>query len=566
MAADTINLRDYQQDAIDSVYEYWAVGGGNPLVVMPTGSGKSLTMAGLMQRLLTEHEGTRILLMTHVQELVEQDAEAVQKIWPEAPVGIYSAGLNRRDGAAPLVFASVQSVSRSPDVIGERHVVIIDEAHLLSRKESGQYQTVLKHLKKINPSMRLAGFTATDYRTDSGLLTEGWRGGDPLFDEVVYRVEILKLMERGLLSRLVPYAPRTRLDVTGVKKNAGDYIQKDLQAAVDTNDLNERAVDEIIAAGHDREGWIVFAAGVEHAEHLRDVIRSRGVECEMILGDTPKAERKEIIARFKAKKLRCVVGNNVLTTGFDAPHIDLVAMLRPTKSRGLHVQMIGRGLRIAPGKSECIVLDFAGNTLEHGPIDTIDGSKTPGGAGSMPAKECESCGAICHISATVCPNGHEFPIIEKPKFSATPNGAPILSNQQEPVWFDVTGVIVRRHKKEGSPDSLRIDYTTGLATVSNWLSLDHPTASAMARRWWENNSHSGEAPRASEDGSLSAVDKALANYEDIRIPGRVMTMKEGKYQRIVKFDYSIPPNTIIPVKRQLVGTAPVRNFGNWSNY
>lgn len=547
----TIELRDYQIEAREAVLDYWGTGGGNALVELPTGSGKSLCAASLMQTLREDYPATRILLMTHVQELVEQDAAAIQKLWPEAPIGIYSAGLGRKDGSAPIVFASVQSVFRDPDCVGMRHVTFIDEAHLLSRKDDGQYQRVLKHLRTKIPQMRVVGYTATTFRTDSGLLTDGWRDTPPLFDDVVYRVPVLDLINRGLLCPLVPYAPRTRLDVSAVRKQGGDYVQKELQAAVDKTDINDKAVDEILAAGADRQAWIVFAAGVDHARHLRDVIRAKGVDADMVLGETPKAERRDIINKFKSGQLRCVIGNNVLTTGFDAPHIDLVAMLRPTASKGLHIQMLGRGLRIHPNKSDCLVLDFAGNTLRHGPIDTIDGAKSPGAKGSIPAKECEECGAICHISALKCPNEHPFPIIETPKYSERPSGAPIFSTQAEPAWMDVDSIVVRRHQKLGSPDSLRIDYSSGVSLFSEWLSLEHETAAGMARKTWERMSHSGVAPRS--------VDEALTRTDDIRIPGRVQVLKEGKFWRIIHKDFSIPPGKIIPMKRAL----PTTRFQNW---
>lgn len=534
-----LELRDYQRESVEAVLSYWSGGGGNPLVVLPTAAGKSLTMASLLQELRTIAPGTRILLLAHIQELIQQNADALVRIWPEAPIGIYSAGLGRKDGNRDIVFASIQSVARDPGAVGERHVVVIDEAHLLSRKDDGNYQRVLRSLRERCPQMRMAGFTATPYRTDSGLLTEGWRGGDPLFDEVVYEASILDLLRRGFLCPLVPYAPKTRLDVTGVKKQGGDFIQRDLQAAVDKTDLNKSAVAEIVAAGEGREGWLVFSSGVEHARHLRDLIREHGVSCEMILGDTPKAERASIIKRFKAMEIRCLVGANVLTTGFDAPHVSLLAVLRPTASKGLNYQILGRGFRIHPSKSETTVLDFAGNTLRHGPIDVIDGKKDDGGKGEAPAKECETCGAICHISAKECPNKHPFPIIEAPKFAATPVGAPILSIQQEPMWVDVDRIIVRRHRKEGKPDSLRIDYATRMMTYSMWLALESETAGGYVRRKYQHLFYSGESPHT--------VEEAILNVEDIRIPGRIQVMKEGQYWRVIQHDFSVPPGKVITV-------------------
>ncbi len=547
-------LYDYQEAAVASVIEYWAGGGGSALVELPTGAGKSLTMAALAERLHKDFCGTRIAALTHVQELVEQDAEEMQAWWPDAPIGIYSAGLNRRDGDAPIVFGSVQSVAKNVDAIGVRDVIFIDEAQLLSRKDDGQYQKVIKALREKNPSMRIAGFTATPYRTDSGLLTDGWRNSPPLFDEIVCRVDPLALIKRGILAPLVPYAPHTKLNVDGVRKQGGEYVAKDLQAAVDKSDISEAAVEEILQAGVERCGWMVFAAGVDHALHLRDILRRRGIKTEMILGDTPKTERKDIVSRFKARELRCVVGNNVLCVGFNARHVDLMAILRPTTSKGLHVQMMGRGLRTFPGKENCLVLDFARNTVKFGHLDMIDGSKEAGAPGAAPAKECDACGYINHISVKECKGcGEPFPIIEVPKFSARSSGAPIFSDQNEPVWHDIDSIIARKHIPKDKYDehgnlkpsypSLRLDYFNGLTTVSHYCTLEHETAGGMARRWWERNSSSGVAPRT--------VDEALERIDDLRIPGRVLTMKDGKYTRIVNWDYSVPPGKVVTVQKIL---------------
>ena len=523
--------------------EYWLDGGGNPLVEMPTGSGKSLTMASLVRDMHLVYEA-RVLLMTHVRELVEQDARAISNFWPNAPVGIYSAGLGKRDADAPVLVAGVQSIFKNPEVVGRRDVIVIDEAHLLSRKEDGQYQRVLKKLRELQPNLRMVGFTATPYRTDSGLLTEGWKDKPALFDDIVYRADLLDLIRRKILCPIVPYVSPERIDLSGVRTTAGDYNKKDLEGAVDKADINERVANELCVAGQDRGLWIVFGAGVDHAIHLRDLLRARGITTEAVLGDTPDAERTRIIADARQGNLRCLCGNNVLTTGLDLPNIDLIGMVRPTKSKGLFVQMIGRGLRMAPGKQNCIILDFTDNTRVFGPVDMIDGSKTAGKGGTPPIKECLECHAINHISAKACTQcGCEFPIVAEVKYQAKSTGAAVTSDQSEPVWMDVEGVIYRRHQKDQVPDSLRIDYNSGLSTFSHWVSLEHPQAGGFARRWWSNNSFSGVAP--------ANVDAALANIEDLRVPGRIQVVQQGKFWRIVHWDYSVPAGRVIPTMRDI---------------
>lgn len=538
-----IELREYQREAVDALTAYWLNGGGHALIEIPTGGGKSLCMAQLMRELYAEHEA-RILLLTHVRELVEQDAKAIQMLWPAAPIGIYSAGLKRRDRSAPILLASVQSVFRDPSVVGHRDVVVIDEAHLLSRRDDGQYQKVLAHLKSIQPHLRMAGFTATPFRTDSGMLTDGWRGKDALFDEIVYRASAPDLISKGYLSPISPYVSPGKIDLTGVKTTAGDYNKGQLQEACDRADINERVVNEIVAAGQDRRLWIVFAAGVDHAKHLRDLFRARDIDAEMVLGDTPDQERAGIIAKARAGAARCLVGNNVLTTGLDLPAIDLIGMVRPTKSKGLFVQMTGRGLRTSAGKQDCLLLDFTQNTLTFGPIDLIDGSKTDGGKQAAPVKECEACHAVVHISAKRCPKCNApFPAIEDLKYTARASGAAVFSDQSEPSWMDVESVIYRRHVKEGAADSFRIDYTAGIGTVSQWIALESPTAGGMARAWWRRNSYSGEAPET--------VTEAMQKTDDLRVPGRIQVVRQGKFWRVIGSDFSVPAGKVIPVQRSL---------------
>lgn len=541
-----IELREYQRDAVDALTTYWLSGGGHGLIEIPTGGGKSLCMASLIQSVHQEHDA-RVLLMTHVRELVEQDAKAIQMLWPAAPIGIYSAGLKRRDKDAPILLASVQSIFRNPEVVGRRDVVIIDEAHLLSRRDDGQYQKVLKYLKTVQPNLRMAGFTATPFRTDSGMLTDGWRGSDPLFDEIVYRAAAPDLISKGFLSPISPYVSPQKIDLTGVKITAGDYNKAQLQGACDKADLNERVVNEIVAAGQDRQLWIVFASGVDHAQHLRDLFRAAGVDTEMVLGDTPDAERTDIIRRARAGAIRCLVGNNVLTTGLDLPAIDLIGMVRPTKSKGLFVQMTGRGLRIAPGKQDCLLLDFTQNTLTFGPIDLMDGSKADGGKGTPPVKECSACHAVVHISAKACPKCNEpFPVINDIKYTSKASGAAVFSDQSEPKWLDVEGIIFRRHVKEGAPDSFRIDYQSGIGTIPQWIALESPTGGGMAKMWWKRNSYSGEAPETVSD--------AMQNTDDLRVPGRIQVVRQGKFWRVIGSDFSVPPGKVIPVTRSLTPT------------
>ena len=205
-----------------------------------------------------------------------------------------------------------------------------------------------------------------------------------------------------------------KYDLTGVGKRGGEFVESELALAVNTVKYNTQIAAEIAEIGKDRRSWLLFCSGVEHAIQMADQLNSIGIPAAYVTGETPKKKREELLADFKAGKIRAMTNANVLTTGFDAPNIDLIAMLRPTMSPSLYVQMAGRGCRISEGKEDCLVLDFAGVIQTHGPITCIKPPRKPGdGQGEAPVKSCEKCWELVHISAKVCPAcGEEFPVAE----------------------------------------------------------------------------------------------------------------------------------------------------------
>lgn len=239
------------------------------------------------------------------------------------------------------------------------------------------------------------------------------------------------------------------MDTSGVHKRGGEFIESELQAAVDVADLNRRVVAEIIGLAGDRRSWLFFCTGVDHAQHIAAELEAAGVVAACVTGKTPKAEREAILSRFRAGEIRALTNANVLTTGFDHPGIDLIAMLRPTMSPGLYVQMAGRGMRVSPGKSDCLVLDFAGVVATHGPIVAVrTPEKAKGGApGEAPTKTCEQCGEICHAAVRECPAcGAEFPRREDPDLALRQDDIMGL----DALEMEVTGWRWRRHVSRSS--------------------------------------------------------------------------------------------------------------------
>lgn len=865
-----IELRPYQRAAIDAIYQYFQSSTGNPLVVLPTGTGKSVVLAKFMQEVIEAWPDTRIICLTHIRELISQNFAELIRIWPEAPAGINSSGLGRRDTRSQILFCGIQSVHRCAHLIQDADLVIVDEAHLIPRKSDTMYQRFLGDLKSMNPCLKVIGLTATPYRLDSGALHEG---EGAMFDAIAYEANVLDMITQGYLAPVVPKRTSAQLDVAGVGSRGGDFIPGQLERAVDLDDVNRSVAAEIIEAGRDRGSWLVFCTGVSHARHMAELL-SAHVPTAVISGDMPAIERDHAIAAFKRGELRCLVNVNVLTTGFNAPGVDLIAMVRPTKSVGLycldaeteiltshgwkgmgevtvgdcvpaldlasrkgvwatvtgyierdaydeetfvsysapranfrvtdnhnllasykqrngqwteprltpagvvaqhrdsvrmptaveidqpgvpltdaelyfigmvmtdgsvspfqvtiyqserypdvmeriegclrkcglaysksrikartdyeeryprwrysisagkprngrdgsgcrhlfpyldkdcspalfnlsrrqfivllqgihdgdgykltapsvdwepkswslcsarktmierlqalatihgftahlreettgrktpiwvltitpkawrsvggsgdrpqiavepasgeHVwcvetttgtiitrrrgkvtvmgncQMVGRGTRLANGKENCVVLDFAGNTHRHGPIDRISVGPKGKGDGEAPAKVCPDCDTICYAGVRRCPTcDHEFPP-PAPEIARKASTAPLLSTQVQAEWIPVVGVRYERHKKPGSPDSMRVTYQCGLNSYREWVCLQHPGyPREKACKWWSRRAPGQPIP--------ATIDEALRRTDTLAVPTRIAVKPAGKYTEIVAVDFT----------------------------
>lgn len=519
-----LTLRPYQRAAVDAVYGAFYCGVEAPLVVMPTGSGKAPTLCTFIRESLERWPDQRMVMLVHVRELVEQNLRTMLRIWPDAPVSVYSAGLRSRDLSGRIVFGSIQSLYRKAYDLQKVDLVIVDEAHLIPASGDGMYRTLLDDLAKVNDGpVPMVGFTATPFRLSTGSLVEG---DGRVFDRVVHEVGLLELIDGGYLCPPITRATDTRIDTQGVGTRGGEFIASALQKAADKSHITRAACAEIVKAGADRRSWLVFSTGVHHARHIRDELRSLGISCETVSGETPLGERDRIIAAFKRGELRCLTNDSVLTTGFDHPAVDLLAVLRPTQSAGLWVQMVGRGTRLSPGKTDCLVLDFGGNAHRHGPLDQITG-RVKNGSGVPPMKECPECRAIILAGLSMCPDcGHDFEITrERKQHAAAAVSTPLLSADLSD-WLPVSAVTYHMHTKPGSPDSMRVDYHCGLARYSEWVCFEHGGyAAAKAARWW-----SGRTDRPVP----AIIEDALSWAAYLDKPHAIRVRRDGQYWRVVQ--------------------------------
>jgi len=518
-------LRDYQVEAVDSIFAYFDKKKGNPLVVIPTAGGKSLIIADFIKRAYSLYPGTRVTLVSHVSELIIQNAQELAEHCPHLRISFCSDKLGKKDLSGDVVMGTIQSMYKR--ALSYPHVpdlLVIDESHLLSPEDDTMYRRFIEELKIINPYLKVIGFTATPFRANSGYLHKGERR---LFTHICYEIGIIDLINRGYLVPIITPQVQTRMDVHGVKMRGGDYIAGELERAVDVDMLTRACVKEIIEFGQARNKWLVFTAGITHCLHVRDEIRKYNINCEMVTGETPTEERNSILSRFKSGDVQCVVNVMVLTTGFNAPQIDLMAFMRPTRSPVLYIQTAGRGMRLAPNKSDCLLLDFGRVVEALGPIDQVHIKEKKKGKGEAPIKICPACKEECHAAVMECPAcGFQFPPHEL-DIDKTASSAAVLSTQLQIETHEVTNVFYYRHTKEGRPDSLRIEYMCGLSkSFRKWVLFE---ASGKLRNeacaWWRG--HADTQPP-------NTITDALARSSELRKPKSVDVQRVGKYFNVVR--------------------------------
>ena len=524
-----LDLRPYQRAAIDGLYDYWAnKKGDNPLIVAPTGSGKSLIIAHLVKDAMS-FPGTRVLMLTHVKELLEQNAKELLNLYSEADVGFYSASLKKKVLHRAVTFAGIQSIhKRAFEMMPPPDLVIVDECHLIPRSDSTRYNKFLSDLKLCNPAIKIVGLTATPYRLDSGWLH---KGEGAIFDGIAYDIPVADLMEQGFLAPVVSKAGARKIDLSEVGHRGGEFIESELAKAASDPELVRETVVEIVKYGADRKAWLIFACGVIHANMIRDEFQEHGIEAHVVTGADGMTERAEKIERFRLGDYKCLINVNVLTTGFNVPHVDLVALVRATESAGLYVQIVGRGTRIAPGKTDCLVLDYGDNVMRHGFIDKVKPKiKSKTDDGEAPCKECPSCQTIQHAAmrnCVVC--GYAFPPPVLNHGNKAYSGA-MISTQVQAEWVDVDDVGYSRWRKEGKPDSIRVTYYCGLIKVSEWLCPDH--GGYAAERYIKRKAALGATATTTED-AINECDHWIK-------PSRIKVKPNDKFHDIVQLDYSQP--------------------------
>lgn len=522
--------RWYQQSCYDAVWN--EIDRSDTVAQLPTGSGKSHVL-GMLATTIARDYGARVLILAHVKELLEQNRKALLTQWPTAPTSFWCAGL-RQKRARQVTFGSIQSIYAATKRTGTYDVIEIDEAHLIPHKKSGMYRSFIAAQRELNPELRVVGVTATPFRTQSGLLHEG---EDRLFDSLCYEQKITPLVAEGYLSPLVGKHAESSVDMSDAKIRAGEFTSESEEQKFTVDRMVAEAVEELLAESDTRNSILVFGSTVKHAEQIQsEIMHQSGERVLLTTGKTSAAERAQSAIDFINGRSRYMVNVGVYTTGFDAPGIDCIGLMRATKSPGLYAQIAGRGLRISPatGKINCLLLDFGGNIRRHGILDDITSDVSGREVSELiqRSKLCPSCGYEVSKLATVCSHcGTEIKPVAREIIHDTRADTVDPMNAPPPQWLDVWRVGYYLHKKEGKPPSMRVAYHTGHwmdgETISEWVCFEHQGwAQTKAGQW---------ATRHGVSPTPETVEAALKI--DWREPKRILAKKDGKFYRITDYEF-----------------------------
>lgn len=537
-----MKLREYQSRAVTELFDWWTKhqdAADIPLLVLPTAAGKSVICAEIVRQMWDQwpeyHPRTVVLVPS--KELAEQNAAKLRALLPHTiSVGFVSASLGTKKYNADVIVATIGSIHKAAHLLGNIKAVVIDEAHLVSQKagDAGMYRTFLSKLGELC-EFRTVGMTATPFRGNQVWLTDG---EDPLFTGIASRVSMRELLDQKFIAPLVPPTERieTRIDASHVGISNGDYKVGELSREVEKY-LTKVAIEATRIAS-ERKKWIAFTPSVENAESLSDKLNALGIVSAVVCGETPKQEREDLIRQFKNHQIHCLVTVLALSVGFDVPDVDCIVWCRPTKSPVLYVQGMGRGTRIADGKDDCLVLDFTDTVERLGPVDTIQGrAKKKSGTQEAPYSICPDCGERNAPAALVCVHcGGTIREEEAKPMDAKVSYAALLSSQTavaELVWHDISRVDYKLHRKEGKPDSMRVDYYGGILRVaSEWVCFNHVGyARQKAENWWM---------RREKKSMPSNTQDALEwlTFYEIEEPVRIATRKNGKYTEVKDYEFN----------------------------
>lgn len=555
--------RDYQLWAWEAWLNWVTEGKGNPLLLYPTGVGKSVILALIIEKCLKNWQGTRSMLLTHSKELISQDFNKLKQHWPGAPAGIYCEGLKRKEYWNPITIGSIQTVYNVPELFGHIDLLFIDEAHLVSPKDKTMYRKFIAKLKEKNPNLIVTGLTATGWRNGQGWL---WMGENPLFDGAAVNACDIDtfnwFFDEGYLVEPIAIKTKFQYETTNIRTTAGEFNQGDVERETNKKELNERCVLTMLDELQNRHAGLIFVNGIKQVIAVADIFDAYGVNVTYVHSDMKDTERDKRIEGFTQGDYHVMVNNGILTTGFDYPALDFMGMLKLTQSSSLFGQMVGRLTRpyYADGfdletregrlaaianshKLNGILYDFAKNSERHGPInDPV--VKIPGGRRKLseaPIRVCDNCGAYNHAAAPICKVcDFEFP--RRDKYNDQTSGKAIVkktklekptSIARELYWFPVDNVVYAIHYgKQGKADSLKVTYQCGHRRFYEWVHLQGlGAAKTRAINWWITRAKC--TPQQVPKSALEAIPLT----DQLRTPTQVQISVGAKYNEVQGYEY-----------------------------
>jgi DNA repair protein RadD len=526
-----IEDRWYQKECVEALYADSQAEDIHPVGAVVTAGGKTFIGAMLIEKILDNNPESNILILSHVQEILEQQIESLENFFNGFPIGIYSSGLNSKT-ITKITVAGIQSVWRYPEKFMRFDYVVIDEAHLISPNQNTMYR---KFLKEIGATY--IGLTATPYRLGSGVIYEG---ENALFNRLSYDLtqgeKFTRLQEEGFISFVYSKNTSMKMGGDGIKKVAGDFSIKELSQKYNRENITRAACIETAYYGKKYKKWLIFAIDTKHADNIAEVLNGQGIKT-ISIHSKMKGDRKQAIEDFENGIYRAAVNVDMLTTGLDIKTIDLISMMRATESTSLYQQIIGRGLRVHESKAHCLVLDFAGNVKRHGAInDVVVRVKGKGkGNGKAITKDCPECDFINHLAAKNCINcNYEFPREEKIKITAATDEIVSTKKAKKIIidWAEVKTVSYHVHKKIGKPNLLKVVYHCGLVQFNEYINLEgkgyakHFALNWLRFRWTTTEL---EFPKTADD--------VIAMKEYLKTPKRILVDSTNTFPKIVKSEF-----------------------------
>lgn len=539
--------REYQKRAIASVLEAMELENA-VLMQAPTASGKTVVFSNLIKNLLTNCPEGKILILAHRQELIGQAKDKLEKVWEDHHgISTACAGFDANvDTDSPVVIASVQTLSRRLRDLPFFNLCIVDEAHRLPplNHVNTQYIKLLNRLWEINPEMRLLGVTATPYRLGHGYIygDECKEGGKNIFSTLHHQISVKELTAGNFLSPMrgrVAIPDELYGDLRKVGISNGDYSDAESGKIMAKEVYIQSAVRTYREYAEDRKHVMIFCVTIEHAELMRDAFKQAGYVAEVVHSLTPKADRKRILKEFVDGHIHFLCNVNVLIEGFDAPLTDCIIMARPTMSASLYLQQAGRGLRIADGKTDCLLIDMVGNCLSFGvDFDDIKIKAPRLSAGDAPYKICPNCQSPIPASAKDCLHcGYVYPPAEF-KLEEVEDQRPYVEiefNKREEglqMESEIISASLSHYTSKNQNHMLRLTVQLNnlLNPVYHYLNFDESahwyTKEKSGSCWWKMHGEMWDVPESNEE--------ALQYFDAESLVGmRVGIKQEGKYNKII---------------------------------